>query len=99
MPTPWPKAAPRIVNFEAAAAGPAGSRQARARVRKRVRARMGTWWTATLARHDRKGEVSGNGAQGVGPVRRVSGGGGGRVRLRDPGRGDAGPERVARQFL
>src|SRR3954464_4423157 len=59
MPTPWPKPAPRIVNFEAAAAVPAGTRQARARAMKRVRARMRTKSTATLARHDRRGEVSG----------------------------------------
>src|SRR3954452_4643054 len=59
MPTPWPKPAPRIVNLEAAAAVPAGSRQARATVRMRVRARIRTGWTATLARHDRRGEVSG----------------------------------------
>src|SRR3954467_10268853 len=59
MPTPWPKPAPRMVNLEAAAAVPAGSRQARATVRMRVRARITTGWTATLARHDRRGEVSG----------------------------------------
>src|SRR3954471_20777646 len=59
MPTPWPKPAPRMVNLEAAAAVPAGSRQARARVRMRVRARIRKGWTATLARHDRRGEVSG----------------------------------------
>src|SRR3954454_4530220 len=59
MPTPWPKPAPRMVNLEAAAAVPAGSRQAKATVRMRVRARITTGWTATLARHDRRGEVSG----------------------------------------
>src|SRR3954464_691080 len=59
MPTPWPKPAPRMVNLEAAAAVPAGSRQAKATVRMRVRARSRTGWTATLARHDRRGEVSG----------------------------------------
>src|SRR3954466_2223340 len=70
MPTPWPKPAPRMVNLEAAAAVPAGGRQGkgqgrergRARqptVRMRVRARITTGWTATLARHDRRGEVSG----------------------------------------
>src|SRR3954467_1858016 len=59
MPTPWPKPAPRMGNLEAAAAVPAGSRQARATVRMRVRARITTGWTATLARHDRRGEVSG----------------------------------------
>ena len=35
---------------------------------------MGRRSTATLARHKRRGEVSGNGAQGVGPVRGVLGG-------------------------
>src|SRR5215213_8559268 len=100
MPTPWPKPAPRIVNLEEAAAPLLmSSRQGTARVRMRVRARIRTGWTATLARHDRRGEVSGNGAQGVGPVRGVPGGGGGRVRLRDPGRGDARPQRVARRLL
>src|SRR3954465_7299668 len=59
MPTPWPKPAPRMVNLEAAAAVPAGSRQAQATVRMRGRARITTGWTATLARHDRRGEVSG----------------------------------------
>src|SRR3954467_7434666 len=59
MPTPWPKPAPRMVNLEAAAAVPAGTRQPRARAMKRVRARMRTKSTATLARHDRRGEVSG----------------------------------------
>src|SRR3954462_12187113 len=59
MPTPWPKPAPRMVNLEAAAAVPAGSRQARAMAMKRVRARIRTGSTATLARHDRRGEVSG----------------------------------------
>ena len=84
-----------------ATAVPAGSRQtrAKARVRRKVRARMSPWLTATLARHDRRGEVSGNGAQGVGPVRGVPGGRGGQVRLRDPGGGDARPQRVARQLL
>src|SRR3954452_18795582 len=63
MPTPWPKPAPRMVNLEAAAAVPAGGREgkgtATGRVRMRVRARITTGWTATLARHDRRGEVSG----------------------------------------
>src|SRR4051795_9380662 len=59
MPTPWPKPAPRMVNLEAAAAVPAGSRQAKATGRMRVRARITTGWTGTLARHDRRGEVSG----------------------------------------
>jgi hypothetical protein len=43
MPTPCPKPAPRIVNFDdAACALPSGSRQTARRVRRRVRERMRT---------------------------------------------------------
>src|SRR3954453_14103116 len=59
MPTPWPKPAQRMVNLEAAAAVPAGTRQPRGRAMKRTQARMRTNATATLARHYRRGEVAG----------------------------------------
>src|SRR4051794_27508308 len=94
MPTPWPKPAPRIVKVVLAPAGAASNSVARmtekSRVIGSVRKRP-----SKLAGHPGRGGVAEvELAQGVGPVRGVPGGGGRQVRLRHPGRGDFGPERI-----